>query len=260
MQSFNNLVVSFMKSKLISLLVLLFVLCSLCNSKPEMVKESGNYPGRCRVDALQELQILLKNNNDKYQFGMLSKAMKKCPIIKDSNRYYLLKRWMQPFLLQQNLQLEEINSDIIKKMIKTIETKLALGTSKEKSRMYHTPPQRLSPINNYMQPILREYLKEQDENGFILSARSKYSSYQHILLSPDDYTQYGAQTPSPFTIQEIPKSIKDYNRSTFLRNVYSTKYKKVNTTKLSPEEKLYRVIEFPIIFQNNTSFHFTFFF
>lgn len=81
-------------------------------------------------------------------------------------------------------------------------------------------------------------------------------SYQHILLSPEDYSQFGAISPSPFTINQIPKPVTDYNNSTFLRLVYPTKYKAVNQTKLSPEEKLYRVIKVWITFQNNTSFAF----
>ena len=65
-------------------------------------------------------------------------------------------------------------------------------------------------------------------------------------MSPEDYTQYGAEIPSPYQLKEIPPSVLDYNNSNFFREVYPTKFKKVNQTKLSIEEKVYRVILFCI--------------
>jgi len=138
-----------------------------------MVKESSNYPGVCRIAALKELQKLIKNNNNTYKHGMLSQAMANCPIIKDSNRYYLLSRWIKPFLLKNNMQLNAIDFKFLKKIMQEISITFKLGTSNEKTRMYHTNPQRLCPINKYIYPILKGYLEEQDHKGFILSARSK---------------------------------------------------------------------------------------
>ena len=71
-------------------------------------------------------------------------------------------------------------------------------------------------------------------------------SYGHILLSPEDYTRFGAVSPSPYSMNDIPKSVKDYNNSDFLRNVYPTLFKAVTHTKLTPEEKIYRVIIFAL--------------
>ena len=88
------------------------------------------------------------------------------------------------------MQLNAIDFKFLQKIMQEISiTFLKLGTSNEKTRMYHTNPQRICPINKYIYPILKGYLEEQDHKGFILSARSKvawqlFFFCNHISLIP----------------------------------------------------------------------------
>ena len=68
--------------------------------------------------------------------------------------------------------------------------------------------------------------------------------YKNYILKPGDFVQYGGDVNHGFTRDDIPESVKDYNRSTYLRNVYATKRKRVKQKMLSENQVIQKVIGF----------------
>lgn len=230
--------------------VFLILLSALCYAYQNSVNfyqlsmSEKHYPPQSRIRALKNLKFLISANNGKFKKGMFSESMSTCFVIKDENRAYLLRRWIKPFMNIQkfgNITTPyQITTDFFDTII-TEYTKLISG-KKIKYHIIHNPANRLCDINAYVKPILSSYLKFQDDSGFVLNARGKLAAYKQIIADPEYFQQFGAPQTSPFKLTDIPKSIIDYNRSTFLANVYPTTLKPCNSTKLTPEVGTYRVI------------------
>ena len=71
-----------------------------CSSDEE--ESQRDYPLEIRISAIKNLKKLLKSNENQYRHGFLSTAMQNTYCIKDRARYYLLKRWINPFLAKHS--------------------------------------------------------------------------------------------------------------------------------------------------------------
>ena len=97
--------------------------------------------------------------------------MQKVKKIYNSNKYYLGKRWLDPFTKLFH------NDKVLNVTLNTIQSAINYWSNNVKENIWRflwNKTRRLSPINQYMEPILQLYLAELDERSFDLSLRAKY--------------------------------------------------------------------------------------
>lgn len=138
-----------------------------------------DYPIEVRISAVKNLKKLLKANENQYKHGFLSTAMTNTFCIKDKNRYYLLKRWINPFFAKHPTikNWKQLTPEFLDSIIIVYEN--ANQGQYTRYRIIHNPPTddhaRMDPCNAYCQPIMEKYLHFQDTKGYILNARSKFA-------------------------------------------------------------------------------------
>ena len=195
---------------------------------------------------MKSLRKLMKSNNGQLKYGFFSEALKNTMIVKDPNRAYLLRYWINYWLKKRRpgLTIQNLNIEILNAIITEWEKLIQINNSRMRI-IYEPSPNRMHPVNQYVYTPLRNYLIDLDAKGYSLTARAKFVAYCEIIEDPNSFQKYGAVIPCPYSLSQIPDTVRNhYDSCAFLRNIYKTKRKRVEKSKMSREQKYLKVIHY----------------